>query len=230
MTERLTFDADTATEYDRGIRRTLPTYDGLVRLANTALRMHTKENAEVLVVGAGGGNELLEFAESNPTWSFTAADPSEPMLKEARDKVQGRFGTDRVTYVVGGAADIRAENLYDAASCLLVLHFIESDAAKLELLQEIRLRMKPGAPFVIASMAGERNDPSFDRLFGLWRQSWIDRSSLSEAQVLEMEKTVRALSFVSCEEIEGLLQEAKFGGITKFFQTTFFSAWMCVAD
>lgn len=230
MTERLTFDVDTATEYDKGIRRTLPTYDGLVRLSNTALRIRAGENAEVLVIGAGGGNELLEFAEHNPTWAFTAVDPSEPMLNEARAKVEGRFGTERVDYVVGSSGDVTVENLFDAASCLLVLHFINSVEEKLTFLQEIRLRLKTGAPFVIASMAGDRNDPAFDALFGLWRQSWVDRSSLSEVQVLEMEKTVRALSFISCDEIEGLLREAGFGNITQFFQTTFFSGWMCVAD
>ncbi|MCM3758466.1 class I SAM-dependent methyltransferase [Sporosarcina aquimarina] len=229
MTERLTFDADTATEYDRGIRRTLPTYDGLVRLSNTALRMRAGENAKVLVIGAGGGNELLEFAEHNPTWTFTAVDPSEPMLKEARAKVEGQFGTNRVDYVVGSTEDVSEENIFGAASCLLVLHFIDSVEEKLTLLQEVRLRMKTGAPFVIASMAGDRNNPTFDELFGLWRQSWVDRSSMSEAQVLEMEKTVRALSFVPGDEIEGLLREAGFGHITQFFQTTFFSGWMCVA-
>ncbi|REB11129.1 class I SAM-dependent methyltransferase [Sporosarcina sp. BI001-red] len=230
MTEQLTFDGDTATEYDRGIRRTLPTYDGLVRLANTALRMHAGNDAKVLVVGAGGGNELLEFAEHNPTWKFTAVDPSEPMLKEARAKVEGRFGKERVNFVAGSAVDVPEGTAFGAASCLLVLHFIDSVEEKLALLQEVRRRLKPGAPFVIASMAGDRNDPSFDQLFGLWRQSWIDRSSLSEAQVLEMEKTVRALSFVPGDEIEGLLRDAGFGQVTQFFQTTFFCAWMCVAD
>lgn len=230
MTERLTFDLDTATEYDRGIRRTLPTYDGLIRLANTALRMHAEDHADVLVIGAGGGNELLEFAEHNPSWKFTAADPSEPMLQEARSKVESRFGQERAEFVSGSAGDVQMEHLYDAASCLLVLYFIDSIEEKLTVLQEIRKRLKPGAPFVIASMVGDRNDPSFDELFGLWRQSWIDRSSLSELQVLEMEKTVRALSFVPSEDIVSLLRDAGFGRITQFFQTTFFSAWMCVAE
>lgn len=229
LTERLRFDTDTATEYDRGIRRTLPTYDGLVRLANTALRLHAEDNAKVLVIGAGGGNELLEFAEHNPLWKFTAADPSEPMLKEARAKVESRFGTERAEFVSGSAGDVPMEHLYGAASCLLVLHFIDSIEEKLELLQEIRKRLEPGAPFVIACMAGNRNDPSFDELFGLWRQSWIDRSSLSELQVSEMEKTVRTLSFISQDDIEQLLRNAGFRRITQFFQTTFFSAWMCVA-
>lgn len=230
MAEELTFDQDTATEYDRGIRRTLPTYDGLVKLTTTALRIGTGKNANVLVIGAGGGNELVEFSKHNPGWTFTAADPSEPMLAEARAKVEAQFGLDRVRFVAGSAQDVPSDHQFDAASCLLVLHFIEDEEAKIELLWDIRKRLKPCAPFVLASMVGDREDPSFDELFALWRHSWIDRSSLSEAQVLEMEKTVRALSFVPPGAIEELLREAGFGRITQFFQTTFFKAWMCVAE
>ncbi|MDW0111083.1 class I SAM-dependent methyltransferase [Sporosarcina aquimarina] len=230
MAEELTFNQDTATEYDRGIRRTLPTYDGLVRLTTTALRMETDENANVLVIGAGGGNELVEFSKLNPEWTFTAADPSEPMLAEARAKVEAQIESERVKFVAGSARDVPSDHQFDAASCLLVLHFIEDEEAKVELLWEIRKRLKPGAPFVLASMVGDREDPSFEELFKLWRHSWVDRSSLSEAQVLEMEKIVRALSFVPLGTIVELLREAGFVRITQFFQTTFFSAWMCVAE
>ncbi len=230
MNGKLTFDQDTATEYDRGIRRTLPTYDELVRLTTTALRMETSKNANVLVIGAGGGNELLEFGEFNPGWTLTAVDPSKPMLAEARTKVEARIGLSRVDFVLGSAQDVRTNHPFDAASCLLVLHFIEDEEVKAEMLREIRKRLKPGAPFVIASMVGDREDPSFNELFTLWRHSWIDRSSLTEAEVLVMEKTVRALSFVPPNTVEQLLREAGFGRITQFFQTTFFSAWMCVAE
>lgn len=229
MDEKLTFNADTASAYDKGIRRTLPTYDGLLRLSSSALKLHTSNDANVLVMGAGGGNELVELAEQHPTWKFTACDPSKPMLEEARQKVAHRVTKERVEFVCGSAADLPPEELFDAATCLLVLHLIDCDEEKLELLKNIRKRLKPGASFVMASMSGDRKDPSFDELFALWRQSWIDRSSLTEAQVIEMEKSIRALSFIPSNKIEGMLVEAGFGRITPFFQTTFFSAWMCVA-
>ena len=230
MSERLTFNSDTATEYDKGIRRTLPTYDGLLRLSSSALQLHTISEANVLVIGAGGGNELLEFATQHPFWTFTAIDPSKPMLQQARDKVHAQLDAKRVEFVCGSASDLPEKQAFDAATCLLVLHFIESDEDKLALLRDIRKRLQPGAPFVIASMTGDRENPTFDTLFALWRQSWLDRTSLTEAQVMEMEKGIRALSFIPSEQVEKMLENAGFGQIVRFFQTTFFSGWMCVAE
>ncbi|GKV69807.1 methyltransferase [Sporosarcina sp. NCCP-2716] len=228
MDEKLMFDSSTATEYDRGIRRTLPTYDGLIRLASSALRLQADEHAHVLLVGAGGGNELMEFAEIHPGWTFTAADPSEPMLIQAAQKASG-LASGRVKFVLGSAADVQADEPADAAACLLVLHFIEGMEAKRQLLADIRARLKTGAPFVIASMAGAADSAELDAQFALWRQHWLDRTSLNAEQGAEMEKGIRALSFLPKEEIEQLLSDAGFGGITPFFQTTFFHGWLCVA-
>ncbi len=229
MNEKLTFGRSTATEYDRGIRRTLPTYDGLIRLAGSALRLRAAENAHVLLIGAGGGNELMEFAHIYPGWTFTAADPSEPMLIQAAQKAAD-LAEGRVTFVLGSAADVPDNIPADAAACLLVLHFIEETADKQQLLTDIRARLKPGAPFVIASMTGTADSEELDVQFALWRQHWLDRTSLTADQVLEMEKGIRALSFVPEEEIGQLLSDAGFGQITPFFQTTFFTGWMCIAE
>ena len=38
MTNKMNFDLDTANEYDRGVRRTLPTYDALFRLLQAYFR------------------------------------------------------------------------------------------------------------------------------------------------------------------------------------------------
>lgn len=228
MDEKLTFDSTTATEYDRGIRRTLPTYDGLLRLAGSALRLHTDENAHVLLIGAGGGNELIEFAQAYPGWTFTAADPSEPMLIQAAQKAAD-LPEGQVTFVLGSAADVPENVLADAAACLLVLHFLEETAAKRRLLADIRARLKPGAPFVIASMAGAADSEELEAQFALWRQHWQDRTSLTVTQIMEMEKGIRALSFLPKEEIEQLLSDAGFGRITPIFQTAFFHGWVCMA-
>lgn len=228
MDEKLTFDEGTATEYDKGIRRTLPTYDGLIRLSGSALRLYAGTEADVLIVGAGGGNELMEYAAHYPSWTFTAADPSAPMLAEAKRKAAS-LADGKVTFIAGSAADVPADKQFGAAACLLVLHFLETEDEKRKLLGQIRSRLAPGAPFVIASMTGDAASAEFDVQFALWRRHWLDRTSLSETQVDEMEKGIRALSFLPEEEIEQLLADAGFEQVTRFFQTTFFTGWVCRA-
>ena len=84
----------------------------------------------------------------NPSWTFTAVDPAPAMLELARDKVRCFELTERVRFVEGTIEDVDETHLYDAATFMLVLHFIEDDAVKLQQLKSIRKRLKSGAPFV----------------------------------------------------------------------------------
>lgn len=223
------FDVEMASEYDKGVRRTLPTYDALFRLVQTYLRKHTKKDADVLIVGAGGGTELAILGPKNPQWTFTAVDPAAPMLDLAKDKAQQLQLTERVKFIAGTIDDVETDNLYDAATFMLVLHFIQDDTEKLQQLTNIRKRLKTGAPFVLASMYGSPDNPEFDELFSLWKSYWLDATHLTEVEMEEMEMTVRSLSFIPEEKIVDMLQEAGFGNIAKFFTTNMFGGWICKA-
>ena len=230
MTDKMQFDKGMAAEYDKGVRRTLPTYDSVFRLVQAYLRAHTEEHANLLLVGAGGGNELAAFGPTNPNWTFTAVDPAPPMLEIARMKAEDLKLTDRVEFIEGTVDDVEFANTYDAATCMLVLHFIADIDEKLHLLKKIRKHLTPGAPFVMASMYGDTSDPAFDELVNLWKIYWLDSTDLTEAEVDDMEKSVRGLSFIPEEEIVRLLQEAGFNKIAKFFTTNMFGGWICKAE
>lgn len=230
MTDKMVFDKEMATEYDKGVRRTLPTYDSMFKLVQTYLRANTTQQENVLIIGAGGGTELATLGPTNPDWTFTAVDPAPPMLDFARMKAQDLDMTDRVEFIEGTIYDLDEEALFGAATCLLVLHFIADMDEKLRLLKKIRHHLAPGAPFVMATMYGNPNDPAFDELFALWKAYWLDATKLTEDEVDDMEKGVRTLSFISEEEIVSLLSEAGFERIAKFFTTNMFGGWVCKAN
>ncbi|WP_203248530.1 class I SAM-dependent methyltransferase [Sporosarcina beigongshangi] len=230
MTDKMEFDKEMAAEYDKGVRRTLPTYDSMFKLVQTYIRANTAQQANVLIIGAGGGTELATLGPANPDWTFTAVDPAPPMLDFARMKAQDLEITERVKFIEGTVDDVEDGILFGAATCMLVLHFIAEMDEKLKLLKKIRLHLAPGAPFVMATMYGNPNDPAFDELFALWKAYWLDATKLTEAEVDDMEKVVRTLSFISEEDIVGLLREAGFGSIAKFFTTNMFGGWICRAE
>lgn len=230
MTNELNFNRETATEYDRGVRRTLPTYDALFRLMQAYFRQHIEEVSRVLIVGAGGGTELTTLGPANPNWTFTAVDPSQEMLTMARLKAEQLNLTDRVHFIEGLIDAVDETHLHDAATFMLVLHFIEDDAVKLQQLKNIRKHLKNGAPFVIAAMYGDRESEEFEALFALWKAYWLDTTNLSKEAVNDMAMTVRKLSFIPEEKIRALLTEAGFGSIAKFFTTNMFGGWICKAE
>lgn len=139
-------------EYPRTIRGIIPGYDLLFTLTHAFLRAERREDLHLLVVGAGGGAEIAQFLPANPGWRITGVDPSSEMLALARSEATRLGVGDRVTLVQGTVADLPREARFDAATCLLVLHFLP-DAEKAALLRGVAGRRRPAAPLVVAATA-----------------------------------------------------------------------------
>lgn len=57
--------------------------------------------AELLIVGAGGGQELVTLGQFQKLWHFTAIDSSEPMLEIVRRRIEEIKIGNRVRLVKG---------------------------------------------------------------------------------------------------------------------------------
>ncbi len=226
MKDDLEFDMEMAREYDKGIRRALPTYDAMFRMVQSFLRAHVKDEANVLVIGAGGGNEIVTFGKANPTWTFAGVDPSEAMLEVALQKAKNEGIEERVSIYTGTIEQIHFKETFDAATCLLVLHFVETIEDKLSLLKTVKELLQPGSPFVLVTMYGDQSKPEFDERMNLWKSIWLDLTDLTQEDVDGMEESVRELSFISSAQIEELLELAGFERVTQFFSTTLFGGWI----
>ncbi|KLT15708.1 hypothetical protein AA980_20985 [Neobacillus vireti] len=222
----LEFDMEMAREYDKGIRRALPTYDALFRMVQSFLRAHVKDTANVLIVGAGGGNEFVKFGTANPTWTFAGVDTSEAMLEVALQKAKNEGVHERVSIHTGKIEQMQFNEKFDGATCLLVLHFIETMEEKRSLLRTVKELLQPGSPFVLVTMYGDQSKSEFDERMNLWKSIWLDLTNLTKEDVEEMEKSVRGLSFISAIEIEELLEQTGFERIATFFSTTLFGGWI----
>ena len=227
MAKEMKFDHEMASEYERGVRRTLPTYDVMYKMTHSYLRQNVGEHASILIVGAGGGTELEVFGKENDGWFFTAVDPSASMLAAAESKTEQLGYRQRVEFIKGTVEDLDGENSFDAATNMLVLHFIPSMVDKREAFRKINRLMKPGAPFVLASMFGVPGEQEFEEKVKLWKLYWLDRTALNQEAVDNMEDSIRNLSFLSEEEIRSLLEDSGFTRITKFMETAMFGSWIC---
>lgn len=220
------FDTKLATEYEKGIRRTLPSYDAMLRLTQTFFQSLLPDVATLIVVGAGSGNEISQLAEQKPHWSFVGVDPAEAMLHFAKERLKPL--PNNITLLHGTLLETELPvTQFDAATCILVLHFIESYDDKLATLKAIAQHLKPGAPFVLVSKYGQLDSPETELQFDLWRAHWLQHTKLTSEQVTDMEQSIRALSFMSEEEILSLLREAGFIQTSRFFATTLFGGWIC---
>ncbi|WP_337269594.1 class I SAM-dependent methyltransferase [Oryzifoliimicrobium ureilyticus] len=138
--------ADSASTYVRDTPRKVPGLSDLHRMTTLLLDERAPAAADVLVVGAGGGLEMKALAEARPNWRLLGVDPSPAMLDMARQMTSAY--AERTDFVLGTACDAPA-GPFDGAVCLLTLHFLERQE-RVQTLQAIRERLKPGAVFVAA--------------------------------------------------------------------------------
>ena len=203
--------------------RVVPGFADMQRMARLLLAERAPDDAQVLVLGAGGGLELKVFAESHPGWSFVGVDPSGAMLDLAR-RTLGDL-EDRA-HLHEGLIDSAPKGPFDAAACILTLHFIERKERS-RTLQEIRRRLKPGAPFVVAhfSIPQDERDLWLSRYAAFATASGIERSQAENAKTGIQER----LPILSPAEDEELLLEAGFTGVSLFYAGFAFRGWVAWA-
>jgi len=208
--------------YAEGPHQFVPGYQVMQRMAAQILAERVLGNGEVLVLGAGGGLELEAFAALHPGWRFTGVDPAAEMLKAARERVDACGADDRVE-LIEGLIDDAPDGPFDGATCLLTLHFVPDDGGKLETLELIRKRLKPGAPFVLVDLciAGDDADFRRDRYATFALNSGADPDDVAQTKA----RLVDVLHTVSAEREEALLKEAGFTGVDLFYAGLSWRGW-----
>ena len=216
-------DPDLVSHYAEATPRRVPGFADLHRMALLLLSEHVSEAAHILVLGAGGGLELKTFAEARPNWSFVGVDPSAPMLDLAKH-VLGPLDS-QVTWV-HGYVDHAPSGPFDGATCLLTLHFLPKPERR-RVLQDIRRRLSPGAPLMIAHHSFPDGDTP---------ERWLMRSAafaagkpLDGTKAAASAAGMQQLPLLSTGDEEALLKEAGFSDVALFYAGFSFRGWVAVA-
>lgn len=139
-------------------------------LMHLYLRVHFKElpnDAKILVVGAGTGAEVRFLAPLFPNWRFTLVDPAEGMLSIARRHAEAEGFADRCTFQVGYVSDC-PDNQHDAATSILVSHFLTDGSERRRYFADIAKLLKPGGLFFNADLAADPQSSSFEPEMQFW--------------------------------------------------------------
>lgn len=222
------FDRSRANEYGQQSRIALAGYDACHDLAACMLAasLGSTTSAKVLVVGAGGtAQEIIAMAKLEPSWRFTAVDPSEPMLAAATQTLSAEQLLDRTTIHLGSVDDLPADKSYDAATLIGVLHHLQGDAPKHRLLESIHARLKPGAPLIVAG--NHHAYASQPLLLAAWGQRWRQHGASPDEVKVKLGKILQGADPPHSEaQVQKLLHNAGYGEATRFFSSLFWGAWL----
>lgn len=218
-------DRERIANYAEGPRRFTPGLDAVHRMTGILLGERAPADAHVLVLGAGGGLELKALARAHPGWRFTGVDPAGPMLDLARETMGADIGRAEL---VQGYIDDAPAGPFDAATCLLTLHFVGRDE-RVRTLREMHARLKPGAPLVVVHSSFPQDEPARTRWLARYA-AYAVASGADPAQTEQARAAVSAsLALLTPQDDEQCLSMSGFNDVELFYSAFTWRGWVATA-
>jgi tRNA (cmo5U34)-methyltransferase len=124
-----------------------------------------------------------------------------------------------------GYIDVAPAGPFNAATCLLTLHFLSREE-RLQTLKAIQQRLKPGAPLVVAHHSFPQGAEERERWLRRYA-AFATSSGVEWAQADSARLAIGArLPVLSPEQDEELLREAGFADVCLFYAGFTFRGWV----
>ncbi|QQS12493.1 MAG: class I SAM-dependent methyltransferase [Rhodospirillales bacterium] len=212
-----------AANYERLANASIAGREGLYRLCKAYL-MNLPDDARVLVIGCGTGEELVVLAKALPRASFVAIDPARPMLALCAKRVADEGLSARIAIRNTTLADFTPPHDFDAATAILVSQHLSPDAAARAFFQRIAALLRPGGLLYSADLhigAGQDRDS----LLRLWRGNVIASGlepEVADGMLRKIETEIRPRDEAA---ITDFLRNAGFTNILMPYRSLIYGAW-----
>lgn len=218
------FDQAHAAEYDNRYAKLAPMREAL-HLLTSAVLADLPAEARILCVGAGTGAELLYLAQKFPQWTFTAVDPSAPMLAVCRRRAEEAGIASRCVFHEGYLETLSPSEAFDAATSILVSQFLLDPSARTEFFRAIAGRLRPGGYLVSADLASDRSSTAYESLLEVWLR--LMRATEATPEQLENMRVVygRDVAILPLAEVSAVIAAAGFTTPVLFLQTGLIHGW-----
>lgn len=217
-------DPQAVARYAEGPPRFVPGYAGMLCMVRLLLAERAPNDARVLVLGAGGGLETKAFAQSQSDWTFDGVDPSAEMLELAKQTLGPLVPRARLHQ---GYVKDAPDELFDAATCLLTLHFVPPNE-RLHTATEVHRRLKPVAPFVVVHFSVPQGDGE-RALWFLRHAAFVTASGVDPDLAAKASAAPKQLHILTPEQDETILREAGFSNVSLFYVGFTFRGWVAYA-
>ena len=224
MKTPIVFDQQHASSYDKQFAKLAPVRDAL----NLLMRMVLSKlpaDARILCIGVGTGKELIDLAQAFPQWRFTAVEPAAPMLDICRQRAEECGVLSRCTFHEGYLDSLPKSDSFNAATSLLVSHFLQQIEERRQFFRQIAARLCPGGYLVNADIASDMSTSAHKSLFEVWMQT-LKYAEMPAEQVEKFRASFgQDVAVLPPQEVESIIASSGFDAPVLFLQTLFIHAW-----
>jgi tRNA (cmo5U34)-methyltransferase len=196
-----------APEYTALRRRLVPGFDAFYGAVIDALGLLQRPPLRVLDLGAGTGLLSAAVLDAFPGVRLDLLDGSEPMLREARERLGAATGEVHVADMAGELPS----GPYDAVVSALAIHHLQH-ADKRALFRHVGDRLRPGGVFVNAEQVAGPTDA----LTQVYERMWARDCTALGASEAELDGARERMRHDRCADVEtqlGWLREAGFAPV-----------------
>ncbi len=214
-----------AAGYDERWAKTAPIRNALHFLLE-AVFAGLPEDARLLCIGVGTGEEIVHLAERFPRWQFMAVEPSGAMLDICRRKAEAAGIASRCRFHEGYLETLAPGELFDAATCFLVSQFILTEPARIDFFRGIAARLVPGGILASSDLASQTGTRTYDRLLETWMHMMLS-AGIPAAGIEQMRANyARDVAILAPAKVASLIESAGFDDVVPFYQSGLIHAWM----
>lgn len=214
-----------AAGYDEQWARMAPIRDGLYLLVESAFA-ELPADARALCVGVGTGVELAHLARRFPRWSFTAVEPSGPMLGLCRQRAEREGFASRCTFHEGYLDSLPTEEMHHAATCFLVSQFILDPGDRSDFFRGIANRLRPGGLLASSDLASGAGSSDYEALL----RAWLTLMSGPDVSAEKLERARSAyakdVAILAPAAVAAIIELGGFEPPVQFFQAGLLHAWI----
>jgi len=214
-----------AASYDTQWAKTAPIRHCLHLLLGS-LFAELPDDAKILCVGVGTGDELIYLATQNSGWTFSAVEPSGPMLDICRQRTQKEGVASRCTFHEGYLGSLPLTEKYDAATCFLVSQFILEEHERAGFFSDIAERLKPNGVLASADLASDVDSPEYEVLLRAWMTMMSSLHASPEAMERIRNAYANDVGVLSPAKVKSIIEAGGFTLPVQFFQAGLIHAWL----
>lgn len=218
-----TFDRQ-AANYDKQWESLAPIRDGLYLLVE-AVFAKLPVDARILCVGVGTGAEIAHLAQRFPHWSFTAVDPSGPMLDLCRRRAHREGFASRCVFHEGHLDSLPLDEGHHAATCFLVSQFLLDREDRTAFFGAIAERLLPGGVLASSDLASGAEPGDYEGLLSLWLAVMAGPDLSADIRERARAAYDRDVAILPPRGVASVIESAGFERPVQFFQAGLLHGW-----